>query len=132
MLGLFDSIRVRRSMRDARFRPPLVDGKLVASEPQSFTYEYQYYAEPVRSEPLEAAPSKTTSKTSRDGSARNNERAKVKAGMGELSPATEQDAKKREPAELGKSSGETTTAPAARGPAIRDITMNWSPAKASA
>ena len=122
--------RVRRSMRDARFRPPLLEGKLIASESQSFTYEYQHYPEPVRSEPLEAAPSKTTSRTSRGGrAARKDERSKVRAGIRESSPAGDQDTTKGEAAEPGESSGEKTTAPGVTDSASPDITMKWSPTR---
>ncbi len=53
--------RVRRSMREARFRPALIEGKLVASQSQSYTYEYQYFPKTIDNEPLEAAPTKPTS-----------------------------------------------------------------------
>lgn len=53
--------RVRRSMREARFRPALQDGKLIASAPQSYTYEYQYFPKTASNEPLETAPAKQTS-----------------------------------------------------------------------
>lgn len=40
--GLMD-FRVRKSMRAARFRPPMVDGQLIAATDQTFRHEYRYY-----------------------------------------------------------------------------------------
>jgi len=85
--------RVRRSMREARFRPPMLEGKLIAAENQSFTYEFQYYPKPVNNEPLEAAPART----GRSGrAAQSSQRSKVKAGNPEPAPANELEAQKGE------------------------------------
>lgn len=40
--GLMD-FRVRKSMRAARFRPPMVDGVLTAASDQTYRHEYRYY-----------------------------------------------------------------------------------------
>ena len=40
--GLMD-FRVRKSMRAARFRPPMVEGSLTAASDQTFRHEYRYY-----------------------------------------------------------------------------------------
>jgi TonB family protein len=108
--------RVRRSMREARFRPPMHEGKLIASDRQSFTYEFQYYPKPISSEPLEAAPA-NTSRSRR--AALSDERSKVKAGNREPSPSStigEPDAKKAE------SSEEKATTPATTNSASLDVT----------
>ena len=112
--------RVRRSMRDARFRPPMLDGKLIGSENQSFTYEFQYYPKPVNSEPLEAAPVRSF----RSGrAAPSNQRSKVKAGDLEPSPASELDVQK------GDSPAEKATVPATTDSASADVTARSSSAR---
>ena len=108
--------RVRRSMRDARFRPPMLEGKLIASDTQSFTYEFQYYPKPVSNEPLEAAPSKTGRDRRASG---NSERSKAKARNTE--PSLPDDQKTTESAHEA-SSGDNTTAPVTMDSVSRDAT----------
>jgi len=72
--------RVRRSMREARFRPALIEGKLVTSQSQSYTYEYQYYPKVVSDDPLEAAP---TTPTSSKREVQNGEEHNVKTSSSE-------------------------------------------------
>lgn len=47
--------RVRRSMRVARYRPPLVEDQLAAATGQTFLYEYKYYPRKVSAPPPEPA-----------------------------------------------------------------------------
>ncbi len=113
--------RVRRSMRDARFRPPMLEGKLIASDTQSFTYEFQYYPKPVSNEPLEAAPQKAGRDRRASG---NNERSRAKDRNTEASPADDQ---KTTEGAHEESSGHNTTAPATTDAVSRDVTMKWLP-----
>ncbi len=54
--GLMD-FRVRKSMRAARFRPPLIEGQLVPVTDQTYTHEFSYY--PTQNE---SAPTQSKSK----------------------------------------------------------------------
>lgn len=45
--------RVRRSMRQARYRPPLVDGVLTEAKEQTFLYEYRYFPKKATTPPAE-------------------------------------------------------------------------------
>ncbi len=47
--------RVRRSMRIARYRPPLVEDQLAAATEQSFLYEYKFYPKKEKTLPAEPA-----------------------------------------------------------------------------
>jgi len=46
--------RVRRSMRVARYRPPLVEDELAAVADQTYLYEYKYWPKKVKAAPVEA------------------------------------------------------------------------------
>jgi hypothetical protein len=57
--------RVRRSMRIARYRPPLVDDQLTAATGQTFLYEYRYYPKKANVPPPEP-PLKASARSSQD------------------------------------------------------------------
>jgi TonB family protein len=46
--------RVRRSMRVARYRPPLVEDQLAAAADQTFLYEYRYWPKKQKAVPAQA------------------------------------------------------------------------------